>query len=152
MSIRQVDVSWKPVVRREAEAVGRIRLRPETISRIREASLEKGDALQLARVGGIIGAKSTPLLLPLCHPLKLENVEVSETVGEDFVEISAKVVASEKTGVEMEALTAVSTALLNIWDVVKQYEKDENGQYPTTEIYGVRVVSKVKAAEAPSTP
>ncbi|MEM2095131.1 MAG: cyclic pyranopterin monophosphate synthase MoaC [Candidatus Caldarchaeum sp.] len=152
MSIRQADVSGKSAVRREAWAVGRIKLKPETVDRIRQSSTEKGDALQLARVGAVVGAKQTPVLLPLCHPLKLEHVEVLEKVGEDFVEVAVKVVAHEKTGVEMEALTAVAAALLNIWDVVKQYEKDAEGQYPTTEIYGVRVVSKVKSVEAPSTP
>ncbi|MEM2237116.1 MAG: cyclic pyranopterin monophosphate synthase MoaC [Candidatus Caldarchaeum sp.] len=152
MSLKQVDVSGKPVQRREATAVGRIKLKPETLERIRKGFLEKGDALQLARLGAILGAKSTPQLLPLCHQLKLENVEVREKIGEDYVEVSVKVVAFEKTGVEMEALTAVSLALLNIWDAVKQYEKDEQGQYPNTEIYGVKVVSKVKADETTRAP
>ncbi|MCS7137772.1 MAG: cyclic pyranopterin monophosphate synthase MoaC, partial [Candidatus Caldarchaeum sp.] len=106
MSIRQVDVSRKAVQRREAEAVGRINLRPETVERIRMGLVEKGDPLQVARVGGIIGAKMTPSILPLCHQLKLEAVEVNETVGDDFIEVRSRVVAYEKTGVEMEALAA----------------------------------------------
>ncbi|MEM3031319.1 MAG: cyclic pyranopterin monophosphate synthase MoaC [Nitrososphaerota archaeon] len=149
MSIRQVDISGKQYVRREATAVGRIRLRTETINRIRTGLLEKGDALQLARVGGVIAAKLTPQILPLCHTLRLESVEVTESIGGDYVEVRAHVVATEKTGVEMEALTAVSVALLNIWDAVKQYEKDKLGQYPSTEIYGVRVLSKVKEDATP---
>ncbi len=148
VSIKQVDISEKKAVRREALAVGKIRLRPETINRIREGSLEKGNALEIARIAGIMAAKSTPYLLPLCHQLKLEHVELSETIADDHIEVRARVVAFEKTGVEMEALTAVSAALLNIWDVVKQYEKNEEGQYPFTEIYGLRVVSKVKMDEA----
>lgn len=148
MAIKQVDISGKQYVRREAIAVGRIRLRPETVERIGKGLLEKGDALQLARVGGVMAAKMTPHILPLCHSIKLENVEITGRVGEDYVEVRSRVVATEKTGVEMEALTAVSAALLNIWDVVKQYEKDERGQYPETEIYGVRVLSKVKGDAA----
>ncbi|MEM2051373.1 MAG: cyclic pyranopterin monophosphate synthase MoaC, partial [Candidatus Caldarchaeum sp.] len=148
LSLKQVDISHKRVQRREATAVGRIKLKPDTLEKIRLRLLEKGDALELARVGAIVGAKSTPQILPLCHPLKLEHVEMNESIGEDYVEVRVRVVAFEKTGVEMEALTAVSCALLNIWDAVKQYEKDEHGQYPSTEIYGVRVVSKVKTDEA----
>jgi cyclic pyranopterin phosphate synthase len=144
MAIRQVDISGKQVVRREAVAVGRIRLRPETVEKIRRGKLEKGDAIQLARVGGVIGAKMTPQILPLCHILRLEGVEISESLGDDYVEVRSHVRATEKTGVEMEALTAVAVALLNIWDAVKQYEKDDLGQYPTTEIYGIKVLAKVK--------
>ncbi len=144
MAIKQVDISGKESVRREAVAVGRIRLKPETIDKIKGGGLEKGDAIQLARVGGVIGAKITPQILPLCHGLRLESVEISEFLGDDYIEVRSHVKATEKTGVEMEALTAVSIALLNIWDAVKQYEKDEHGQYPSTEIFGIKVLSKVK--------
>lgn len=144
MAIRQVDISRKKPVRREAVAVGRIRLRPSTIRLIRDGSVEKGDPLQLARVAGIIGAKLTPSIMPLCHILKLDKVEITTDLHDDYVEVRAHVVATEKTGVEMEALAAVSTALLNIWDAVKQYEKDENGQYPYTVITEIRVLEKVK--------
>jgi len=144
VEIRQVDVSGKEVVRREAVARGFIKLRPETIQRIRSGALEKGDPLQVARLAGINAAKLTPFLLPLCHPLKLEHVDVSLNVMDDGVEVMVRVVAHEKTGVEMEALTAAAIALLNIWDVVKQYEKDESGQYPLTEITSIRVLRKVK--------
>ncbi|MDJ0269599.1 MAG: cyclic pyranopterin monophosphate synthase MoaC [Aigarchaeota archaeon] len=144
MSIKQVDISRKRPIRREAFAKGIIKLRPSTIKLIREGALEKGDALQLARVAGIMAAKMTPQLLPLCHPLRLEAVDITTQLGEDYVEVRSHVVATEKTGVEMEALMAVSTALLNIWDVVKQYEKDERGQYPSTSISEIRVELKVK--------
>ncbi len=142
--IRQVDVSEKKVVRREAIARGFIKLGPETIRRIRSGDVEKGDPLQVARLAGINAAKLTPLLLPLCHPLRLEHVEVSLDVVDEGVEAVVRVVAHEKTGVEMEALTAASIALLNIWDVVKKYEKDESGQYPSTEITSIKVVKKIK--------
>jgi cyclic pyranopterin phosphate synthase len=142
--IRQVDVSGREVIRREAVARGFIKLRPETIQRIKSGALEKGDPLQVARLAGINAAKLTPFLLPLCHPLKLEHVEVNLSVVDDGVEVVVRVVAHEKTGVEMEALTAAAIALLNIWDVVKQYEKDESGQYPLTEITSIRVLRKIK--------
>ncbi len=144
MSIRQVDVSGKPIVRREAVARGFIKLREETIRRIKAGAVEKGDPLQVARLAGINAAKLTSLLLPLCHPLKLDHVDITCSIRDDGVEVTARVIAFEKTGVEMEALTAVTIALLNIWDVVKAYEKDEAGQYPETEISYVRVVEKRK--------
>jgi cyclic pyranopterin phosphate synthase len=148
LALRQVDVSRKPVQRREAVATGRIKLNPRTIQLIKEGKIEKGDPLQLARVGGILAAKYTPEIMPLCHQLRLEAVEVNLEIRDDHVEAVSRVVASERTGVEMEALTAVIGALLNIWDAVKQYEKDSSGQYPSTEIYGVKVISKVKVDDA----
>jgi cyclic pyranopterin phosphate synthase len=148
LALRQVDVSRKPVQRREAVATGRIKLNPRTIQLIKEGKIEKGDPLQLARVGGILAAKHTPEIMPLCHQLRLEAVDVNLEIRDDHVEAVSRVVASERTGVEMEALTAVIGALLNIWDAVKQYEKDSSGQYPSTEIYGVKVISKVKVDDA----
>ena len=144
MAIKQVDVSGKPMVRREAVARGFIKLKPETIRMIREGRVEKGDPLQVARLGGINAVKFTPILLPLCHQLKIDNVAIETRLMDDGVEVLAKVKAFERTGVEMEALTAVSIALLNIWDVVKAYEKDERGQYPETEITGIKVLEKLK--------
>ena len=146
MAIKQVDVSDKPMVRREAVARGFIKLRPETVKRIRENKVEKGDPLQVARLGGINAVKFTPMLLPLCHQLKIDNVLIETQLMDDGVEVVARVKACERTGVEMEALTAASIALLNIWDVVKAYEKDERGQYPETEITGIKVLEKLKEA------
>jgi len=144
MAVRQVDISRKKIVRREAVASGRIKLKPSTVELIKDGRVEKGDPLQIARIAGIMGAKLVPSLMPLCHILKLEHVEITTELKEDGVEVKAYVTATEKTGVEMEALTAVSTALLNIWDVVKQYEKDEHGQYPSTVITDIKVLRKVK--------
>ena len=144
MAIKQVDVSGKPMVRREAVARGFIKLKPETIKMIREGRVEKGDPLQVAKLGGINAVKFTPILLPLCHQLKIDNVAIETRLVDDGVEVLAKVKAFERTGVEMEALTAVSIALLNIWDVVKAYEKDERGQYPETEITEIKVLEKLK--------
>jgi len=144
LAIKQVDVSGKPMVRREAVARGFIKLKPETIRMIREGRVEKGDPLQVAKLGGINAVKFTPILLPLCHQLKIDNVAIETRLMDDGIEVLAKVKAFERTGVEMEALTAVSIALLNIWDVVKAYEKDERGQYPETEITGIKVLEKLK--------
>lgn len=142
--IKQVNVSGKPLVKRVAVARGFIRLRRETIEKIVKGEVEKGDPLQVARLAGIQSAKLTPILLPLCHPLRLDHVEVNPRIREDGVEVVATVEAVERTGVEMEALTAVTVALLNVWDVVKKYEKDPRGQYPETAIEDIRVIEKIK--------
>ena len=144
MPFKQVDVSRKPVVYREATATGRIRLKKSTLELIRKGKLEKGDAVSLASMMAIVAAKQTPSIVALCHQLRIERIEPSVSLGKDSVEVTVSVVAHEKTGVEMEALTAVSVALLNVWDVVKSYEKDAKGQYPTTRIESVRVTNKVK--------
>ena len=144
MIFKQADISKKPVTFRTATASGRIKLRPTTVARIRKRLIEKGDPLALSEIAGMMAAKRTPELLPLCHPLKIENAMIETTIVPSGVEVTATVSANEKTGVEMEALTATTVALLNIWDVVKAYEKDGKGQYPTTQIEAVRVVRKTK--------
>ena len=144
MSVRQANISKKPVVFRQATASGRIVLKRKTLELIRKGALRKGDPLAISKTMAILAVKKTPELLALCHPLRIENVNVAETTQKDSIEVTVTVSAHEKTGVEMEALTAVSIALLNIWDVVKAYEKDERGQYPTSRIEAVRVVEKVK--------
>jgi cyclic pyranopterin phosphate synthase len=141
---KQVDISGKQVVYREATATGRIRLSRGTVSLIRRGKLEKGDPLSLATTTAILAAKTTPAMVALAHPLRIEKTEPRVELGKDWVEVTVTVAAHEKTGVEMEALTAVSVALLNIWDVVKAHEKDSNGQYPTTRIESIRVTNKVK--------
>jgi cyclic pyranopterin monophosphate synthase len=148
MDIRQADISAKPVLFREATASGRIRLKPETVKRVREGLLEKGDALAISKTMAVLAAKKTPDMLALCHPLRIERTEVKTKFNEDSIEITVTVSAHEKTGVEMEALTAVSVALLNVWDVTKAYEKDEEGQYPSTRIEDIRVLKKVKRDES----
>jgi cyclic pyranopterin phosphate synthase len=144
MSVRQADISKKPVVFRQATATGRIILRRKTLGLIKRGKLEKGDPLAISKTMAILAVKKTPEMLALCHPLRIENVNVVEEALQDSIEVTVTVSAHEKTGVEMEALTAVSVALLNIWDVVKAYEKDESGQYPTTRIEAIRVTEKVK--------
>jgi cyclic pyranopterin phosphate synthase len=144
MDITQADISAKPVLFREASAWGRIRLKPETVRRVRDGRLAKGDALAIAKTMAVVAGKKTPDMLALCHPLRLESTKVETKLNRDSIEVTVSVTAHEKTGVEMEALTAVSVALLNIWDVVKAYEKDAQGQYPSTRIEEIRVVKKVK--------
>ena len=146
MPFKQVDISKKPVVYREATASGRIRLKPTTIELIRKGALEKGDPLAIASTTAILAVKSTPSIVALAHPLKVERTEPVVKIGRNWVEMTVTVAAHEKTGVEMEALTAVSVALLNIWDIVKAHEKDSRGQYPLTRIESIRVRRKVKRA------
>lgn len=144
MIFKQADIAKKPITFRTATASGRIKLKPSTVSRIRKGLTEKGDPMAIAEIAGMMAAKKTPELLPLCHPLKLENTTIETSVLPSGVEVIVTVSANEKTGVEMEALTATTVALLNVWDVVKAYEKDGRGQYPTTQIEAVRVVTKAK--------
>jgi cyclic pyranopterin monophosphate synthase len=144
VSFRQIDISKKLATNRIAVASGRIKLKQNTIRMIRKGLTEKGDPMSLAKVSGIMAAKRTSELLPLCHPLKIESTTIETSLSSSGIEVTATVSATEKTGVEMEALTATTVALLNIWDVVKAYEKDSRGQYPTTRILDVRVVKKTK--------
>jgi len=142
-----VDVSGKAEVYREATAKGKIRLKPETINLIREEKIAKGDPLYTAKIAGILAAKKTSELIPLCHPLPLTSVDVdAEVLDGSTVEVMAVVKTRAQTGVEMEALTAVSVALLTVWDMTKQYEKDATGQYPNTTIGDIHVVKKLKQA------
>ena len=113
----------KPVVERTAEAEGRIRLRPETITAIRGGTVPKGDVLSVARVAGIQAAKRTAELIPLCHPLPLNVVRVEFTFEENAIRIQAVAKCTARTGVEMEALTAVSVAALTIYDMCKAVDK-----------------------------
>lgn len=139
-----VDISPKDVVLREAFAIGEIRLKPGTIRRLRTKHIEKGDAVAAAEVAAIMAAKNTPNILPFCHSIPLTTIRTSHSYTHDSVKVESYVKGLAKTGVEMEALTAVSTYLLTIWDMVKQYEKDSNGQYPTTSITNVHVTKKLK--------
>ncbi|MHC1601589.1 MAG: cyclic pyranopterin monophosphate synthase MoaC [Candidatus Nezhaarchaeales archaeon] len=139
-----VDITGKSDVYREAEAEGFIKLRRETIERIRRGDVEKGDVFSATNTAAILAAKKTADLLPLCHPLPLTNVSIKFDVEDEGIRVRASVKTVGKTGVEMEALVAVAMALLNIWDMVKKYEKDEKGQYPHTEISNIKVINKIK--------
>lgn len=120
---RMVDVSAKEVSARTARAAGRVLVSPRVVELLRGEGVPKGDALATARLAGIMGAKRTPDLVPLCHPLALSGVTVDLAVADDAVEITATVRTTDRTGVEMEALTAVSTAALTVIDMVKAVDK-----------------------------
>jgi cyclic pyranopterin phosphate synthase len=120
---RMVDVSAKAVSARSATAAGVVRLSPETVAALRSESLPKGDALAVARIAGIQAAKKTPDLVMLCHPLSISGVDVRLTVVDQGVEIEATVRTTDRTGVEMEALTAVAVAGLNVIDMVKAVDR-----------------------------
>jgi cyclic pyranopterin phosphate synthase len=120
---RMVDVSGKEVTARTARATGRVLVAPRVIELLRGEGLPKGDALATARIAGIMGAKRTPELIPLCHPLALSGVTVDLAVTDEAVEIIATVKTTDRTGVEMEALTAVGVAALTVVDMVKAVDK-----------------------------
>jgi cyclic pyranopterin phosphate synthase len=140
-----VDISSKREVFREATATGTIKLKPETIHLIKEGKIAKGDPLYTAKIAGILAAKETSTLIPLCHPLPLTNIEIKiKVLNKSTVQVTSTVKTKAQTGVEMEALVAAAVSLLTIWDMVKQYEKDAEGQYPSTIIENIRVVKKIK--------
>ena len=132
--IRMVDVGGKPLTRRRAVARASVLMAPETARRLRE--LPKGDALTTAQVAGIMAAKRTSELIPLCHPLSLSHVEVALQVEDDRVVISGTVETTAQTGVEMEALTAVSIAALTVYDMAKAIDKGMS--------FSVELLEKVK--------
>jgi cyclic pyranopterin phosphate synthase len=132
---RMVDVSGKDVTTREAVAGGRVLVSPEVVALLRGAGVPKGDTLAVARLAGIMGAKQTSTLIPLCHPLALSSVSVDLEVADDAVEVTATVRTTDRTGVEMEALTAVAVAGLTVIDMVKAVDK-------RAEITDVRVLRK----------
>lgn len=130
-----VDVSAKSVTTRTAVAAGVVRTTPEVITLLRRDGLPKGDALATARIAGIMGAKRTPDLVPLCHPIALTGVTLDLAPGESTVEITATVRTTDRTGVEMEALTAVTVAGLTLIDMIKAVD-------PAAVISDVRVLTK----------
>ena len=132
---RMVDVSGKDVTARSARASGRVLLSAEAVAALRAGQVPKGDALAVARIAGIMGAKRTPELIPLCHPIGLHSVAVELSVDDDGVAVSATARTADRTGVEMEALTAVTVAALALIDMVKAVD-------PAAVITDVRVEEK----------
>jgi cyclic pyranopterin monophosphate synthase len=141
---QMVDISGKGEVVREATASGRIYLRPETLAAIREGTVVKGNVLATARVAATLAVKNTANIIPMCHPIPINSISVDFTDGAGYIEATVVVKMTGRTGVEMEALTGVSVALLTVWDMVKSAEKDAHGQYPVTRITDIRVVEKKK--------
>ncbi|HEX58794.1 MAG TPA: cyclic pyranopterin monophosphate synthase MoaC [Methanomicrobia archaeon] len=151
MRLGMVDISAKEDVVRISEAYGRLRLKRDTVLAIERGEGPKGDVLSCAETAAILAVKNTPFTIPLCHPIGISGVSVDFNLGCDgdggVVEVFVTVKSVGKTGVEMEALHGVAIALLTIWDMVKGLEKDDSGNYPTTKIEEIRVLSKVKRAE-----
>ncbi len=139
-----IDITGKKVLLREALASGRIILSPETVKKIRENQIKKGDPLVVAEIAAMKAAKETYLLIPHCHQIPLNMVELNFSIGNNFVEANCLVKAEAMTGVEMEALVGASIALTTIWDMVKYLEKDKDGQYPSTRISDIKVLKKLK--------
>jgi cyclic pyranopterin phosphate synthase len=133
--VKMVDVGDKPITAREAIARGSITMSPEALTQIRAGAVKKGDPLQAARLAGIMAAKQTAALIPLCHPLPIAGVEVDLTPTARGYEIEARVRTSAQTGVEMEALTAVSVAALTVYDMLKAVDK-------SMVIGGIRLMKK----------
>jgi cyclic pyranopterin phosphate synthase len=133
--VKMVDVSGKPLSKRKAVAEGAVRMTPATADRLRAGDMKKGDALAAAKIAGIMAAKRTGGLIPLCHPLPIDEVAVDLEIAEGTVSIRASVTCTARTGVEMEALTAVSVAALTLYDMCKAVDK-------AMVIEGIRLVSK----------
>jgi cyclic pyranopterin phosphate synthase len=142
--VHMVDVTPKPDVSRMALASGRIYLRPETLNAIAKGAVVKGNVLATAQVAGTMAVKQTWAIIPMCHQIPVGSVTIEFVQTEAFIEAKCRVKTYAKTGIEMEALTGVSVALLTIWDMVKSAEKDAFGQYPVTRIEGIHVIEKIK--------
>ncbi len=139
-----IDVTGQPVVRRMAEAAGKIILSLDTIKKMEEGGIKKGDPFLVAEVAAMNAAKQTHLLIPHCHQIPLDTVKVTFEIVEATVEAKCLVRSQARTGVEMESLIGVSVALNTLWDMVKYLEKNEQGQYPSTMITDIRVLRKEK--------
>jgi len=148
LTVKMVDITSKPSIYREATATGFIKLKKETVELVKNKLVEKGDVLTVSSVAAINAVKNTPILLPLTHNIPITNVDVKYEVLDEGIRVYVTVKTTAQTGVEMEALTGATVALLNIWDMVKKYEKDERGQYPYTKIVEVKIVQKTKQSEA----
>ena len=140
-----VDISHKATVKREAVATGVVKLTSKAITAINSKSVEKGDVLEASTIAAIQAVKETPRIIPHCHPVPLEGCKVDWELSDNTLRCTVSVTAHYKTGIEMEAITGVCAGLLCALDMVKSYEKDANGQYPDSEIYGVKIVKKNKS-------
>ena len=142
--VHMVEVGSKPDQKRRAVAEGSIFLDEKTIKLIQNEEIKKGNVLTTSQIAAIQAVKNTSAIIPLCHPLALTGIEVDFKVKSDEIKVTCSVNTLGKTGVEMEAITGVSVALLTIWDMVKAVEKDDEGQYPNTNISNIKVIKKEK--------
>lgn len=144
MSAEMAGIGNKGVVAREAVAEGELLLKTSTVSAIRNKTIKKGDVITVAQTAGIQAAKNTWNIIPLCHQIPLHHISITFKLKDDRVICACTVKADYKTGVEMEALVGVTTALLTVWDMVKYLEKDRDGQYSETRMANIRVTKKRK--------
>jgi len=142
--LKMVDVTEKKDVLRSAIAQGNIKLRENTIKAIKDGKIEKGNVLECARLAAIMAVKKTSEIIPMCHQIPITGIDVDFNVFDEVIEVTLEVKSFGRTGVEMDALMGVNTALLTIWDMVKSAEKDEGGNYPDTEICRIKVLKKQK--------
>ena len=139
-----IDITDKNVVSREAMATGTITLEKETIKLIRENKVKKGDTIETAKIAGTMAVKNTSSVIPYCHPIPVMSIDFNFDIKETKIVVTCRVKAIYRTGVEMEAINGVQTALLTVWDMVKYLEKDETGNYPHTSIGSISVIYKKK--------
>jgi cyclic pyranopterin phosphate synthase len=139
-----IDVTEKPIIRRMAEAGGKLFLSEKTMEAIRRGQIKKGDPLLVAEVAGMNAAKQTHLLIPHCHQIPLDTVSLEFRFLDQGIDATCRVRAQARTGVEMEALVGVTMALNTLWDMVKYLEKDKEGQYPHTRMTDIAVIHKKK--------
>ena len=145
-SAAMVDISAKGEMERVSLASGQIKLQRSTIEKILSGTTRKGNVLETAEIAAILAVKKTPEVIPLCHQINIDKVDVEFAIEEDQIKATVAVKSVGKTGVEMDALHGVSVALLTIWDMVKAEEKDETGNYPHTFIEQIKVEKKEKRA------
>lgn len=141
-----VPIGHKPIVERSAVATGLLRLSSDSADAIRNGLIAKGDVLEASTVAAIQAVKDTPRIIPHCHVIPIEGCNVSWDWEEDSLRCTLSVSAHWKTGVEMEAIVGVSAGLLCAWDMVKSLEKDDQGQYPETQIESIQVLEKNKGS------
>ncbi|MEJ2251230.1 MAG: cyclic pyranopterin monophosphate synthase MoaC [Candidatus Lokiarchaeota archaeon] len=140
-----IDISDKDTILRIATASGKITLKEDTVKRIKNKDIQKGDVEEIVKITAINAVKKVPDLIPMCHPIPITKVSLSFNYeSKTTIKIICTVKSLAKTGVEMEALTGVNVALLNVWDLVKMYEKNDDGQYPNTKISDIIVLEKIK--------
>ena len=140
-----VDVSDKKVIKRVATATGKLELSQQSIDAITANQVKKGNVIEASTIAAIQAVKETPRILPHCHPIPLEGCDVHWEISSTSLHCTVTVTANYKTGIEMEAITGVCAGLLCALDMVKSHEKDQHGQYPTSEISQVKIISKFKS-------
>jgi cyclic pyranopterin phosphate synthase len=140
-----IDISEKKVVKRVATATGQLKLSKPSIDAINANQVKKGNVIEASTIAAIQAVKETPRIIPHCHPIPLEGCNVDWEISDTVLHCTVTVTANYKTGIEMEAITGVCAGLLCALDMVKSYEKDNDGQYPDSEISQVKIISKYKS-------